>query len=375
MNYSALNVRAGKAILAAALLTAAAPAAQAGNRDRNGQSGATELLVNPGGRSTGVFGADVANTVGTEAMRVNIAGLAKTEKLEIGIAYQRYISGSGVSVNNGAFAFALGNAGVLGVNIHSMNFGELDQTNYGNPDGGIGTFQPQFYNITVGFAKEFSNSIHAGLSATFVNEQVQNSRANGACFDAGVQYTTGARDNFHFGITLRSVGTNMRFSGPAFSNPNTALENQNYQLNQAIPQEAFQMPTYLNFGAAYDIYLDEGRLRDDTSSPNHRLTVMGAFTSNSFLSDYLGAGVEYGFRNTVMLRAGYRYELDRGETAADASGNNVDGTSFYTGFSAGATVQTRVGKTGPMVGIDYSFRPTERPANGVHAFALKFNLR
>lgn len=375
MNFTAQNVRAGKVILAVALLVTVTPAAQAGNRDRNGQSGATELLVNPGGRSTGVFGMDVANTIGSEAMRVNIAGLAKTEKMEIGIAYQRYLSGSGVGVTNGSLALALGNAGVFGVNIHSMNFGELTQTNYNNPDGGIGTFQPQFYNITLGFAKEFSNSIHAGVSATFVNEQVQNSRANGACFDAGVQYTTGRRDNFHFGITLRNVGTNMRFSGPAFANPNTALENENYQLNQSIPQEAFQMPTYLTFGAAYDLYLDENRLRDDSSTPNHRLTVMGAFTSNSFLSDYLGGGLEYGFRNIVMLRAGYRYELDRGESTTTAQGEDTDGTSFYTGFSAGATVQTRLGKTGPMVGVDYSYRPTSRPANGVHAFGLKFNLR
>jgi opacity protein-like surface antigen len=107
----------------------------------------------------------------------------------------------------------------------------------------------------------------------------------------------------------------------------------------------------------------------------HRLSVMGAFTSNSFLSDYLGGGIEYGFRNTVMLRAGYRYELDRGETTTTSGGDDVRGTSFYTGFSAGATVQTRISRTGPGVGINYSYRPTQRPANGVHAFSLQFNLK
>jgi hypothetical protein len=243
MNYTALKVHARKGLAVAALIGLTTPDVQAGNRDRNGQSGATELLVNPGARSTGVFGMDVANTVGTEALRVNIAGLAKLEKLEIGLAYQRYLSGSGVSVIDGAFGFAMGNAGVLGVNIMSMNFGEITQTILHNPSGGIGTYQPQFFNITLGFAKEFSNAIHAGISTTFVTEQVQNSRASGACFDAGVQYTTGARDNFHFGITLRNVGTNMKFSGPAFANPSEAMENQNYVLNQEIPQQNFQMPT------------------------------------------------------------------------------------------------------------------------------------
>jgi hypothetical protein len=256
----------------------------------------------------------------------------------------------------------------------SMNFGEIDVTEFNSPEGGIGTFSPQFYNITVGFAKEFSNSIHAGLSATLVNEQIGNIRANGACFDAGVQYTTGKRDNFHFGITLRNVGTNMQFRGQGFAINAEAPENQNYVLNRETPQERFQMPAYLNFGVAYDIYLDEGRLSSDTATPKHRITPMASFTSNSFLSDYLGAGLEYGFNNMFMLRAGYRYELDRGETTTTSGGEEVQGTSFFTGISAGATVQTRLGRTGPRLGVDYSYRPTERPANGVHAFSLRFNL-
>ena len=38
--------------------------AYAGNKDRTGQSGATELLINPWGQSTGMFGVNTANVKG-----------------------------------------------------------------------------------------------------------------------------------------------------------------------------------------------------------------------------------------------------------------------------------------------------------------------
>jgi len=362
-------------VLSAAAVLTLGVDATAGNRDRNGQSGATELLVNPGGRSTGTFTNDVANTMGVEAMRVNIAGLAKTERLELGLSYQRYLSGAGISVTNGGLALDLKNAGVLGVNVMSMNFGDIPITEFNSPEGGIGSFTPQFFNITLGFAKEFSNSIHAGVSATFVNEQISNIRANGVGFDAGVMYTTGERDNFHFGITLRNVGTSMRFAGQGFSIDAEAPQSSLYVLSRNTPQDAFQLPTYLQLGLAYDFYLDEGRLESDTSVPRHRLTPMASFTSNSFLSDYLGAGLEYSYKNMFMVRGGYRHELDPGDVTTDASGAEVSSRSFYTGFAAGATVQAPLGRTGPMLALDYSYRPTSRPANGVHAISLRFNLR
>ena len=35
--------------------------------------------------------------------------------------------------------------------------------------------------------------------------------------DAGIQYVTGPNDNIHFGISLRNIGTPMRYSGEGLS--------------------------------------------------------------------------------------------------------------------------------------------------------------
>ncbi len=357
-----------KAIAKTSLALAAlalSTSAFAGNKDRTGQAGASELLINPWGMSTGVFGANTSNVAGLEAMKTNIAGLAFTEKFDVGVSYTAYLRGSNVNIFNGGVAIRAGNAGVVGVNIMSMDYGEIQITDFNHPSGGIGSYKPSFYNIQVGFAKEFSHSIHAGVGATIVSEKITNASAMGAAFEAGVQYVTGLQDNFHFGVTLRNVGTNMKFTGPGFSFDSETPE-LGYDLSRQTPSERFEMPTYLNIGAAYDFYLDGKHLAKEDDLPKHRLSVMLAFTSNSFNNDYIHGGLEYSFRDMVMIRGGYRYEKD--------ISNDALATTFYTGVSAGATVMTRLGSNGPKVGIDYSFRPTRRPDNGVHTVSLRFML-
>ena len=55
----------------------------AGNEDRSGQAGASELLINPWARSSGWGGANSAAVRGIESIYMNIAGTAFTKKTEL----------------------------------------------------------------------------------------------------------------------------------------------------------------------------------------------------------------------------------------------------------------------------------------------------
>ena len=339
----------------------------AANKDRTGQGGAPEMLINPWAQSTGVFGLNTAYVSGVEAMKNNIAGLASVEKTDVGISHGVYLTGTSVNINDIGIAQKVGSAGVIGLNVMSMGFGDIPITDYYNPQG-YGTYHPQFLNVELGFAKQFSNSIRAGIGATYVSEQVTNISAQGMAFEAGVQYTTGKRDNFHFGITLRNLGTNMRFTGQGFAvNGDAPQSSPSFAVTETYPSDNFDMPTYLNIGVSYDLYLDENHLKSADDKPKHRLTIMGDFTSNSYENDYLGAAVEYCFNNMFMLRGGYRYE--------DGITNPATSMTMYTGVAVGATVQERLGAKGPMLAFDYSYRPTDKPANGVHMFSLRFTRK
>lgn len=341
-------------------------AAFAGNKDRSGQAGAPELLINPWGISTGLFGMNVGYVGGLDAMKTNVAGLSFVDRTDFGISHSIYMRSTRMSVNNIGIANNFGSSGVVGVNVQAINYGDIQITDYNNPMGGIGNFKPQFFNLQLAYAKSFSSRIHAGVAATYVTEQIRDARASGACFEAGIQYVTGNQDNFHFGLTLRNVGTNMRFSGSGFSLNSEAPESEIYQLSRNTPNEKFEMPTYLSIGASYDFFLDAHDIHADRNTLKHRLTVMGAFISNSFNNDQYGAGVEYAFRERFMARVAYRYEKD--------IFSDVNSTTLFTGLAAGFTAQAPIGSGGPRLAIDYSFRPTRRPSDGVHTISLRLML-
>lgn len=330
---------------------------QAGNPDRAGQAGAMELLINPWARSSGWGGANSGAIHGVEASFLNVAGIAFTTKTEAVLSHSNYLKGSGIAINAFGFAQKVGESGVLGLSVMSMDFGDIMVTTTDQPEGGLGNFSPQYLNLGLSYSKIFSNSIYGGMTFKIINENISNLSARGIALDAGIQYMTGTnedKDNVKFGIALKNVGTPLKFSGDGLSS-RSAAANGNYQLTIEQRTEGFEMPSLVNIGAAYDFKL----------AKDHRLTLAANFTSNSFTNDQYVLGLEYGFRNMLMLRGGFCYE-------PDILDDNLR-TTVYTGPSAGMTLEVPMGKSGKKFGIDYSFRATN-PYDGVHSFGAKITL-
>ena len=160
-------------------------------------------MINPWARTSGWGGANVAGVRGLEGIFSNVAGLAFTEKTELIFSQTQWLKYGDEAVSNiSAFGFSqkVGESGVLGFSVMSMDFGDIEITTVDLPDGGIGTYSPSFMNLSLSYAKIFSNSIYGGMTVKMISEQISNVGANGVALDAGIQYVTGAEDNFKFGI-------------------------------------------------------------------------------------------------------------------------------------------------------------------------------
>ena len=339
----------------------------AGNSDRAGQAGATELLINPWARSSGFASANTASARGLEAQFLNVAGMAFTTKTEVLFANTQWLVGSGVMINSFGLAQKIGDAGVIGVGIMNMSFGEIDITTADLPEGGIGTFSPNYLNIGVSYAKNFSNSINGGITVRVINENISNLGATGVAFDAGISYTTRLgskdkeknKDNLQFGISLKNVGPPMKFRGDGLSVRGTLPGGDN-SLTLEYRSAKYEMPSALNIGVTY-----HWRNTKMTS----RVTGAVNFASNSFSKDQFNFGLEYAFKEMFMLRGGYVLQFGKG-------GENI-AASALTGPTAGATVEVGLGKKGTekktKLGIDYSYRLTN-PFSGVHSIGLRLSL-
>jgi len=346
--------------LIALLIIALVSPAFAGNKDRSGQAGASELLINPWARSSGWGSANMARVRGLEAMWGNVAGTAFTGRTELIFSHTQWLKGTGTSV----FAFGLtqkvGETGVIGLQVMSMSFGEIQITTGNSPDGGLGTYKPSLMNFALSYAKAFSNSIYGGILIKGVSESIADVTAFGIAIDAGIQYVTGENEQMAFGVALKNVGPQMKFSGDGLAFKDL-IEMKGIDNGYTFEQrsQGFEMPTMLTIGASYD-FLFGG---------DFSLTTAGTFISNSFSKDQFALGLEGNLKNYVLLRIGYTYEegiWDNIETP--------EKTNISSGLSLGASIQVPINKEkGSSFGVDYAYRESVS-FNGNHTLGvvLKF---
>ena len=348
-------------LLAIAIITVNSPVI-AGNKDRSGEAGATQLLINPWSRSSGWAGANTASARGLEAVFLNVAGTAFTPRTEVLVSRTSWLVGTDIHINAFGLTQKVGTTGVLGINFMSMDFGDIQITTTDLPEGGVGTYSPQFINMGLSYAKSFSHSIYGGFNLKVVSEGISNAKAKGVALDAGIQYVAGENDQLKFGIAIKNWGPKMKYSGDGLSWQGTIpATGANLTLEQR--SLSFEIPTLVNIGLAYDLYMS----KDSMAMKMHRVTVAGNFTSNSFSRDLYKVGVEYGYKTFLMLRAGY--EAEKGMLDKE-----IGRTTVLTGPAAGFTVELPFGKgKASTFGIDYSYRATN-PFQGVNSIGVRVNL-
>lgn len=347
----------------------AASQAYAGNPDRAGGAGATQLLINPYARSAGLMGSNTGSVRGIEAFQFNVAGLAYTQKTDIGYSRTVYLAGTDIFINNFSFVQNLGGDNVIGLVFNQFDFGDIPVTTESQPDGTLGTFSPQFINIGLAYARRFSNSITGGVDIRLVSEGATNVSATGISLSTGVQYQTSLNpkkrafkgDDFRFGIAVKNLGPSMRYQGSGLSfrsiNPISGADRRSY-----MGSEAFELPSLVNIGVSYDMRLDRDSSR---TSYLHRLTPHFNFNYNSFSTNVIAVGLEYAFKETLMLRGGYGYQ--------ENIISSQDYQTQYLGFSGGMGLVLPISKSGARIAIDYAYAPT-RVFNGIHNIGVALLL-
>ena len=334
--------------------------AYAGNDERRGTAGAPELLINPWAGSTGWGGVNIANVRGLEAMFNNPAGLAFVDGVQA-VYSTTLLHGGKSGLNSGATinSFGLGvrvfESGVLGFYVMSMGFGQLERTSYDSPEpGSNGTFSPSYLNVNVAYAHSFTNTIHGSINLKVISESTDNITGSGFAIDAGIQYVTGENDELKFGIALKNWGPSMKFGGPGHSLIMVNDAGNNFTVETRAAE--MELPAFFNIGLSYDFLFDKW---------DQRLTVAGSFTSNAFLRDNYGLGLEYSLLNRLQLRCGYVLQ------SGMLTGNEATAS---TGIHAGATVNVPLSKDGKTnLLINYSYR-TARNLRGSHAIGAILNF-
>jgi len=330
----------------------------AGNEDRVGSAGASQLLANPWARSTGFGDAGTANVNGLEATFTNIAGLAFTDKTQLKFNYTNWLGNSGIRFTSAGIAQRVSESSVIAVSVQAMNFGDIVVTTEDIPEGGIGVFTPTVNIFNVGYARTFSSSISGGINFKVISEKIPRLSSSGVAIDAGIRYVTGEQDHIKFGITLKNVGPTMRYKGDGLATQVSYISTGGKATLEQRSQ-AYEMPSLMSIGGSYDFIFTE----------QSKLTAMLSFTANSFSNDQYRLGLDYAMttdKAAFDIRAGYIYEKNLF--------NAAERTNALTGFTAGFSVDALVGKNKTALGIEYAMR-VAGPFGLIHTIGTTISLK
>lgn len=337
------------------LLGVLAGAAFAGSSERTGTSGANELRIPVGPRSTALGGTTVADVSGPEALFWNPAGLATLQGTDAYFSHLSYIAD--MNVNYFALTTKVGSFGNIGFSAKMLDVGDVIVTTEAAPEGTGDILSPTFATLGISYARQFTDRVRFGTTIQFVNETVAQAHARGLAFDFGFQYDTGSNGP-SFGFVMKNFGTAMSFSGSDFeiNVPIPDAEPGSSNRTVASSSSSFEMPSYFQLGAAYDL-LNQG----SASSTNNHLKVMTTFSSNNFTPDELRGGAEYTHKDVFALRAGYGQRV---------SNSNDD---VYNGFSFGAGVNLKLGGSSRLR-FDYANRMVKHFFSDTNEFAVRLNF-
>lgn len=346
----------------------------AGNEQRAGQAGASQLLLNPWARSSGLGNSNVASVNGLESVQINVAGTAFTNQTELLFARTNWFKSSGININAFGLTQKVSETGAFSLSVTSLDFGNIQITTVDLPEGGLGNFHPQYTTIALSYANAFSNSIYGGMSVKVVNEAISDLTASGIALDAGIIYVTGIgkykndekkTDNFRFGITLKNVGPTMKYRGDGLSFRGT---NEGSDIGRTVEERSadYELPSCLEMGVSYDIpVITKTDAESKEVKADQLLRLSTTFTSNSFTNDRFHFGLEYNIKNILLIRGGYSYEK--------GSDNIETRVISLTGPACGASIQIPLNDNGSIFSLDYSYRATEN-FDGCHSIGAKISL-
>lgn len=341
-------------VISLVLTLAFATNSYAGNKDRAGEAGGSQLLINPWARSNGLGGSNSACVRGLEAQYLNVAGIAHTKKLNLIFAQTQWLKGSGTNISSFGLTTKLGeSSGVLGLSVVSMSLGDIPVTTVEQPEGNGAVFSPKLMNINISYAKAFSNSIYGGVNIKILSESISNVKGTGFAIDAGIQYVTGKHEQIKFGVALKNVGPNMRFSGDGLSIRGFVNQQPN-QMTLEQRSASLELPSLIRIGMSYDFYIND----DNVITPAY------TFTANSFTNDQHSLGIEYKWSKYLMLRGGYVFENGI---------LNESRTTALTGPTAGLSILVPINKEGGNISLDYAYL-LSNPFQGTHNIGVSIAL-
>lgn len=298
------------------------------NTDRTGTAAGMWLLLPVTAQTASLAGsgtASMAKMSGLDAATQNPAGLMLNTGTTALFSRLDFVEDIGINHFGVAQRFGANN---VSLSVSAFGSGDEFVRTEDTPDPTDETWTTTYISAGLGYARQFTDRIAAGVTVKAISETMAtdlNGRA--IAFDAGMSYAVPAQ-GLRFGVAVRNIGTAMSYGGDGLLFQDTDSDGD---LIVGVTQaESYELPATLDFGVSYQ----------RPFSADLSMTLATNFRSVQYANDQYAASLGLNFRNLFYAQAGYQYEPNRE-------------TSFFTGTNVGAGVNVPFG--GSTLKLDYTY--------------------
>jgi hypothetical protein len=274
---------------------------------RVAQRGANFLAIGVGARAQAMGGALTGLATGAAAMYWNPAGMASLEGFTAAFSYSALYADLGIKHLYGAAAIPFLGGG-LGASYIQLSSGDIPRTTEDNPGGG----NPEFGEIfswtgtAVGlhYARRLTDRLQVGFTGRVISEGIDQARAQWWGMDFGTVFRTGLY-GITLGAVLANIGPSARMEGNLITRRVATDEAFPVTLPVRFNTVDYGLPTTFRFSLVSNLVGGAEALLSPSQTSSLNLAVDLNDATDTDLQ--LSAGVEYGFRDLLYLRAGKKW--------------------------------------------------------------------
>ena len=284
---------------------------------KKGTAGCQFLKIGVDPRGVAMGEASTAVTNGVASLYWNPAGLALMDAQELKFADVEWIAD--IRTNFLAYSRPMGGIGSLGLGLTALTMGDEEITTVAEPQGTGYYWGANSYALSLSFARQLTTEFSFGITGKLLTEQIWDVSSQGFAVDFGALLRPQVARGLSLGLAITNFGPDMQFKGGQ-------LDEEMYRedwpdLTGPVEVEFWSMPYALplsiRLGVAYEIL----------NTPSNWFLTTLELSHPKDGPEVVHVGTEYGYMNTLFLRAGYKYD----PYMYDYKQSNTDGLSVGAG--------------------------------------------
>jgi hypothetical protein len=278
-------------------------------RADQGTTAASFLKLDTSPRAIAMGDAFVGVADDVSAIEYNPGGLGLLNEKQFTIMHALWFED--IFYDYGALAWPIKGIGTIGLSLFYLNAGTFDKYGFdssGNPVN-QGTFTASSLAAGLSFSRQILSFLSLGMNVKMINESIESFSAGSVAVDLGALYTTPI-PKLTLGLDVQNLGPSLGF------------------------EQAFSLPINVRFGVGY--------------KPLPNITVASDYTQPIETAGQWSVGGEYGYRDTLFVRMGYRYQ------------GAIDYNQTYSGYGPAVASGLNMGlglKALKSYTIDYAYAP------------------